>query len=75
MDEYDPRNNIPLLPAATKSQVKPSVNSQQSFVVAPVAKPPLSQAQKLRELKMLRDEGVLTQKEYEVKKTELLKSF
>ena len=72
MDPYDPRNNIPLLQAATRtSGVNVPVSSIQG-TVAPVtnASPNI---QKLRDLKTLKDEGILTQKEYDSKKAEILK--
>lgn len=86
MDEYDPRNNIPLLQAGTRTsgvnvtadpypstQQLKSNNSVLSFSNASNVTSPVSQ--KLRELKVLRDEGVLTQKEYDLKKAELLKTM
>lgn len=73
MDEYDPRNNIPLLQAATKSVPNQAAASSG---VAKTAQPTSTNAmQKLRELKTLRDEGVLSQKEYEAKKAEILKNY
>lgn len=75
MDEYDPRNNIPLLQAASKNMPSPAVSGP-SNVPAKAPQPTSSNAmQKLRELKTLRDEGVLNQKEYEAKKADILKNY
>lgn len=74
MDEYDPRNNIPLLQAATKSVPAPVISSESAGSPGPQQKPSTSM-QKLRELKILRDEGVLSPKEYEAKKADVLKSY
>lgn len=86
MDEYDPRNSIPLIQAGTrtsgvnvpqanvsgKSQVSQPQNSGIVFSSAGSSNPG---TQKLREIKALRDEGILTQKEYDTKKTEILKGM
>ncbi len=74
MDPYDPRNNIPLLQAATRTS---GVNVPASSIQATVA--PVTSAspdiQKLRDIKTLKDEGILTQKEYDSKKAEILKGM
>lgn len=86
MDDYDPRNNIPLLQAGTRSsgvnvpqklvQEKPqgsqSKGSDLVFTTGSTSNPA---AQKLREIKALKDEGILTQKEYDSKKAEILKGM
>lgn len=81
MDPYDPRNSIPLLPAATRAsganvpqaEVKPSVASAGRVIANNDV--PNPSAQKLREIKALKDEGILTQKEYDAKKSEILKGM
>lgn len=85
LDEYDPRNTIPLLPAATRSSgvnVAPTgyskgqeAQSQSSGVVFASGAASNPGAQKLREIKALKDEGILTQKEYDAKKAEILKGM
>lgn len=85
MDSYDPRNNIPLLQAATRTSgvnVIPAENrasaqkeTESAGLTFAVTSNSSSSAQKLREIKALRDEGVLTQKEYETKKAEILKAM
>lgn len=86
MDDYDPRNNIPLLQAGTRTS---GVNVPQSDARANSAQASGSTsglvfsngsgsnpgAQKLRDLKTLKDEGIVTQKEYDAKKAEILKSM
>lgn len=86
MDEYDPRNNIPLLQAGTRTsgvnvpkndtrEGAPSSKNSGSGLTFANGSTSNSNAQKMREIKALRDEGILTQKEYEAKKTEILKSM
>ena len=75
MDEYDPRNNIPLLPAATKNIPSKAVAGNSSGVAKSEQQTSTNVMQKLRELKTLRDEGILSQKEYEAKKSEVLKNY
>lgn len=86
MDDNDPRNNIPLLQAGTRTSgvnvaqnetrvyapPEPSSSSGLVFTKGNNSNPG---TQKLRDIKALRDEGVLTQKEYEAKKAEILKSM
>lgn len=74
MDPYDPRNNIPLLQAATRtSGVNVPASSVQETVASSTNASP--NIQKLRDIKTLKDEGILTQKEYDTKKAEILKGM
>lgn len=87
MDEYDPRNSIPLVPAANRSSgvnvIQPHgsmmgqvvLQPQKSIVPSASGGSSNSEAQKLRDIKALRDEGVLTQKEYDAKKAQILKAM
>ena len=75
MDEYDPRNNIPLLQAATKNTPSKVVVGTANLAVKAPQPTSTNAMQKLRELKTFRDEGVLSQKEYEGKKADVLKSY
>lgn len=86
MDEYDPRNNIPLLQAgtrtsgvnvppvsaSTKGQLEQTQSTGIVFASGASSNPG---AQKLREIKALKDEGILSQKEYDAKKAEILKGM
>ncbi len=86
MDDNDPRNNIPLLQASNRTS---GVNVANSDVRTSTQQVPSSSAgivfasgsgsnpgtQKLREIKALKDEGILTQKEYDAKKAEILKGM
>lgn len=75
LDAYDPRNNIPLLQASSRNTELATSTNMESAASGGAFKTLSVQAQKLRELKVLKDEGVLTQKEYDTKKTEILKSM
>ena len=74
MDPYDPRNNIPLVQASTRTS---GVNVPQSNIQASAQQGMVSNSslQKLRDLKMLRDEGLITSKDYDTKKSEILKGM
>lgn len=86
MDEYDPRNNIPLLQAGTRTsgvnvpqQASPGAQKNQqgsnAGLVFSRGASTTPSVQKIRDLKALRDEGILTQKEYDQKKAEILKGM
>ncbi|HXZ26282.1 MAG TPA: SHOCT domain-containing protein, partial [Nitrospiria bacterium] len=64
-------------PAPSATVPPPAAPGAQSIVPAPPGPPaavsPLEE--KLRELKKLRDEGLITDADYEAKKQELLKNF
>ena len=76
MDPYDPRNNSPLLQAATRTSGANVPQKETRATSTNTSGTTSSSAsQKLRDIKALRDEGILTQKEYEAKKAEILKSM
>lgn len=87
IDEYDPRNGIPLVPAANRFSGVNVVHPRGSMMGQDVLQPQSSslpfasggssnsEAQKLRDVKALKDEGVLTQKEYDAKKAQILKAM
>ena len=86
MDDNDPRNNIPLMQASTRtsgvnvtppvtSTAVPQVPSSSAGIVFATGVGSNPSAQKLREIKALKEEGILTQKEYDAKKAEILKGM